>query len=543
MSAQTDRSVPLLFALPLAVAGGLLLDLATPEVAWWPGAFLGVIAVLTASWQRRAWSGLLIGVAAGCAFWLPHISWLTLYLGPVPWLGLSGVMIVWFGLMGALIALATRWLAGLRAPDGVVVAAQAVTVTGIWVLREGVQMTWPYGGFAWGRLAHTQAEGPLAAVVSWVGLSGLTALIALACAMFVGVGFSVVHYLVGRQTGPASDAPPAEQEPQPRVQRAMRWSLWATASTVVLLVALSLLPPAQLPVSGTITVAAVQGNSKSGIFDDRENGDVFRAHLNETELMLDEFEREGVRVDAIVWPENSAEFGLPGNRLRSAAVTELADRAGAPIVVGSVLKNSDGSFTNSSLVYDGNGATGARYDKMNPVPFAEYMPDRAFFRALAPSLVDLVQLEYRPGTLPAALPVGDFLAGAAICFDIVVDRHSGEMVNAGANVIFAQTNNADFGTTDESAQQLGIARLRVIETGRALVNISTVATSAIVDRDGRTLAAIEPHVAGWMVAEVPLVSGETPGTVWGGLFAGGWMVVGAIGMLAAAATRFRARER
>ena len=36
------------------------------------------------------------------------------------------------------------------------------------------------------------------------------------------------------------------------------------------------------------------------------------------------------------------------------------------------------------------------------------------------------------------------------------------MIAGGANVILAPTNDADFGRTDESAQQLAIARLRAI---------------------------------------------------------------------------------
>ena len=35
------------------------------------------------------------------------------------------------------------------------------------------------------------------------------------------------------------------------------------------------------------------------------------------------------------------------------------------------------------------------------MPFAEYMPHREFYRALAPELVDLVALDYSHGQTPA----------------------------------------------------------------------------------------------------------------------------------------------
>ena len=58
------------------------------------------------------------------------------------------------------------------------------------------------------------------------------------------------------------------------------------------------------------------------------------------------------------------------------------------------------------------------------------------------------------------------LAGIAICFDIVDDELMTGMVDEGAQLVLAQTNNADFGRTDESVQQLAIARIRAFERAR-----------------------------------------------------------------------------
>ena len=50
-----------------------------------------------------------------------------------------------------------------------------------------------------------------------------------------------------------------------------------------------------------------------------------------------------------------------------------------------------------------------------------------------------------------------------------------------------QTNNADFRDTDENLQQLAFARMRAIETGRSVVNLSTVGTSQVIAPDGTTI--------------------------------------------------------
>lgn len=510
----------------LAVLGGLLLDAASPSLSWWWAAFPGTAAIVAAVWQQRAGVGALIGAVAGAAFWMPHISWLTLYLGPVPWLGLCAVMTAWFVAFGFLSALATRGLGRLpwwrdRPLLGHLIAA--ATVAGVWVLREQAQGAWPYGGFAWGRIAHTQADGPLLQSVSWIGLAGLSGLIVFACALPISV-------LFGR-------APKGGQV----------WStqhtLPAIGASVVLFLVLALVPAAPLASHGTLKVAGIQGNSKSAIFDDRESGAVLQDHLDATAAFLDDLEATGGRVDVIVWPENSAEFDIPSNQFGDYQLRQLAKRADAPIVIGSVLANDDGTYTNSSLVWGADGAEDLRYDKAFPVPFAEYMPNRDFFHALAPELVDLVQLEYAAGTRSPVVQIDagsrELRAGLAICFDIIFDHQAVAMVDDGAEVIFAQTNNADFGRTDESAQQLAIARVRAVETGRALVNISTVGTSAVVAPDGGELDHLVPFTADALVAEVPLVSGATPALRWGAGIAVFWGLCGALGTMMGAAALLR----
>nr|WP_233613570.1 apolipoprotein N-acyltransferase [Leucobacter edaphi] len=523
----------------LAGIGGKCLDLASPDLSWWPLAFLGVFLIVAAVWQQRAAVASLAGLLAGALFWGPHINWLTLYLGPIPWLGLTSVMTAWYVLFGVAAALATRGLArigGLRARPVLLIAAQALTVAGLWIAREEAQGSWPYGGFAWGRIVHTQADGPLLQAVSWLGFAGLGGLIVLACAI------PVAAIAATAVPDPFASAPD-----QPRDRSRIRRLLPALGVGAAMLALLAIVPAAGLPQTGSITVAAVQGNSKSGIFDDRENGSVLKDHLDATSQLLDRLEASGESVDVIVWPENSAEFDLRDNVMGGLRVEDLARRADAPIVVGSVLRDPDGTYTNSALVWTGEGEAPVRYDKRFPVPFAEYMPNRPFFHAIVPDLVDLVQLEYRHGTRPPVFDVpaanGAIRAGLAICFDIIFDDQAVRTVEDGAQVIFAQTNNADFGRTDENVQQLAIARLRGVETGRALVNISTVGTSAIVAPDGHDIDRIEPFAAGSVVGTVPLVEGATPALALGAWFAGAWLAIGAIGLFAGVAGSALARRR
>ncbi|HEU4849558.1 MAG TPA: nitrilase-related carbon-nitrogen hydrolase, partial [Terrimesophilobacter sp.] len=138
------------------------------------------------------------------------------------------------------------------------------------------------------------------------------------------------------------------------------------------------------------------------------------------------------------------------------------------------------------------------------VPFAEYLPDRAFWYPFAPALFDLVPRDYTIGTRDNIFDLGGVRAGLAICFDIVDDALVAQMIDDGAQLILAPTNNADFGRTDENVQQLAIARLRAIETNRSVVQVSTVGVSAIFAPDGRTIARLPIFEPGSMVESVPL---------------------------------------
>ena len=149
------------------------------------------------------------------------------------------------------------------------------------------------------------------------------------------------------------------------------------------------------------------------------------------------------------------------------------------------------------------------------MPFGEYVPAREFFVPLAPELLALIGRDYTPGTTDAVFDINGVITGINICFDIVDDALMHETVDEGAQIVFAQSNNADFGRTDESVQQLAIARVRAMELGRSVVVNSTVGTSAIILPDGSTLDQLEWFTADYMLADVPLATDVTPAFVIG----------------------------
>ena len=171
---ERNPSLPLWAAVLLAAAAGAILDAGFPDRGWWILAPVAVSLMLVALLGRGPWTGLLVGLVGGLSFWLIHISWLTLYLGPVPWLALAGLQTLFFAVSLSLIAVVLRhgprlWPTALGR-----LGLVPVVVAGLWTAREAISAVWPYGGFACGRVALSQSESPFAPLVAWVGLSGLS---------------------------------------------------------------------------------------------------------------------------------------------------------------------------------------------------------------------------------------------------------------------------------------------------------------------------------------------------------------------------------
>ena len=279
----------------------------------------------------------------------------------------------------------------------------------------------------------------------------------------------------------------------------------------------------------------MQGNGKAGYFDERERGDLLQSQLEAT------LAHKNDDVDVVVWPEGGSDLDPNESRYAAQAFDYVSSLFDAPLVSGVITQRDELTFNTSVLWRAGEGVVDY-YDKKHPVPFGEYIPDRAFWRPFAPDLIDLVGRDYTPGTTDAVVDLGTAVAGLNICFDIVDDQLMTETVEQGAQVVFAQSNNADFGRTDESVQQLAIARIRAIELGRSVVVISTVGTSAIIGPDGQTIDQLEWYTPDAMNVAVPLSNVVTPAVVVGRQLE--WLVsfVGLAGVLVSAIALRRPRR-
>jgi apolipoprotein N-acyltransferase len=450
----------------LAAAGGGLLLLAFPSWGLWPLAPLGVAALTLAVSGQRARSGAWLGLVCGLAFFVPLLSWSGIYVGAFPWLALAVSQALFLALLGAATAATSR------------LPLWPLWAAALWVAAEALRGRLPLGGFPWGRLGLSQTEGPFLSLAAYGGVPLVGFAVALTGTLLAAALLRLSAPGAGR--GPALRAAALALAGAAAVPL-LGWLAWAP------------LPGPSLTEGGpTRTVAVVQGDvPEPGLEFNARRRAVLDNHVTRTvELAEAVAAGEQPQPDLVVWPENSSDIDPYLNADAARAISRAADAIGAPILVGAVVDGPGRFISNTGIVWDPETGPGDTYVKRHPVPFGEYVPARGFFRFFSEK-VDLIRRDFVHGTDVGVLDVGGARVGDLICFEVVYDGLVRDVVRGGAGMVVVQTNNATFGYTDESEQQLAASRLRAVEYGRTVLVAATSGISAIVAPDGSLAARSE----------------------------------------------------
>lgn len=506
-----------------AVIAGLLLWLAFPDHGLWWTPPLAVALITLCLWRVRARTGALIGFIFGMAFFMPTLSWSGVYVGAFPWTALAVLESLYMAALGAAVALVQR-----RHIAPFVVAC-------LWVTQEWLRSTTPFGGFPWARLAFSQADAPWAPLIAWVSAPGLTFVLALAgtaLASCVALAAPVVAKRRGRTTAAPASAGDADTSanatgsgatPAGDARRDDARGIAArlpaavpalAASTAVLaLVVGSLITPGT---SGRmLRVAGVQGNVPTeGLEFNAQRRAVLDNHVRATLGLAQQVDADRTpRPDVVVWPENASDIDPKRNPDASDEIASAIAAVKTPLIVGAVLNEPRPEVSNASMLYLPGKGLRDTYVKQHPVPFGEYIPYRSFFRKFS-SQVDLVKADFASGrevglfTLPNAK--GGVKLAPIICFEVAYDDLLRKPANEGAQIFAVQTNNATFGHTAESTQQLEISRLRALEYGRSIIHVSTVGVSALITPDGQLHERSQLFTQKVLTGQLPLRSHATP---------------------------------
>ncbi|MFI2347978.1 apolipoprotein N-acyltransferase [Streptomyces sp. NPDC019443] len=506
--ATAGRSLLRRFVRPgaAALSGVLLFVSFPPRPLWW----LVLPAFALLGWTlygRRPLPALGLGYLTGLGFLLPLLIWTGEEVGPVPWVALAAVEAVF-------VALACLGIAAVsRLPVWPVWAAA------VWIVGEAARARVPFGGFPWGKIAFGQADGfflPLAAV-------GGTPLLGFAVALCgFGLYETVRRVLAYRRTG---------ELPRSAAAAAL---LSVLVPVTAALAALPLVDDSAE--DGTATVAAIQGNvPRLGLDFNSQRRAVLDNHARRTEQLAADVKAGKVaQPDFVLWPENSSDLDPYRNGDARVVIDDAVRAIGVPTVVGAVVTPDTGKLRNTLIEWDPTRGPVDTYDKRHVQPFGEYIPMRSLVR-LVNSDVDRVRRDFGPGHKVGVFDLAGTKVGMVTCFEAAFDDAARDTVTHGAQLISVPSNNATFGRSEMTYQQLAMSRVRAVEHGRSVVVPVTSGVSAVIMPDGKIVQKTKMFTPDALVAEVPLRSSLTPATrlgTWperflvlvgvGGL---GWVVV------------------
>lgn len=467
-----------------AALGAALWWLALPPLEWFPLAWLAAapwtrLIVVPQLPGRRPYRAIWL---AGFLFWVTMLQWLR-YAHPAAALGgifLSAYLAVYLPLLIALSRVAVhRW----RTPA---IVATPIVWAGLELIRAHLLT-----GFTLGSLAHTQYRWLEVLQLAELGgaplLGALVAVVGACLAMCWPIG-----------------------------QR-KRFSPWPLAVAGSLLAAAvwygtrALSHPPALPGP---TVALVQAPIKTEVkHDPAKKEDILRQYL----ALSVEAVRQHPQIELVVWPETmfrdtwltwTADVAPPADadwtidELHAASrrveqtVADTARQIGRDWILGTdVLEFGPGRMNvyNSALLVDRHGTLRARYDKMHPVMFGEYVPLGTWM----PWLYKLTPLPLglTPGTRREPFVHGEATASVNICYELFVPHLLRQQVakleaddGPAVTWVLNLTNNGYYGGSWELELHLISAVFRAAELRRSVLVAANGGISAWVDSDGRIQA-------------------------------------------------------
>lgn len=501
----------------LSAASGVALALAFPKFDLDLLAWVAFIPLLYAIDQQPLKAIFVYGWIQGLACYVVSLYWITitlhtfaglpLVIAVLPMLLLSAILAIYTG--------AAFWASAFCTTRTRIPMVIALPI--IWTGIEWLRSFFPIG-FPWGYVGYAEYRNlELIQFAELTGVYGISALV---------VFFNAVLYAVlfGRHSR--------------SVQRAALGTLTAMMIAAVVFGALRIHHFENAPATGKLRIAMVQGDIPQSVkWNPSFLATSFGVYVAQSETAA----RQGAEL--IVWPEAAAAFlfqpedrypaELAADANYRARLLDLARTTGKPILFGApAVGIEDGApgFYNRAYLVSGQGRVESFYDKIQLVPFGEYIPLRAvlgsFVHRVVSGFGDMI-----PGRVQTIFNVDDARLGVLICYESVFPDLTRRAVKRGAEILVNITNDAWYGESSAPYQLLAMAAMRSVETKTPMVRVANTGISAVILPTGRITEATPLSIRTTEIEEVAYRPERTIYTIVGDLFAEICFVLGIAGLL------------
>lgn len=257
------------------------------------------------------------------------------------------------------------------------------------------------------------------------------------------------------------------------------------------------------------------------------------SQAEQTANLLDLMGRAPSDVDFILMPETAIDENLFEGRLAASQsirnIRRLAqeNHSQATVIVGATTyklygqtkqtktargdaENGYYDVYNTAIAIDPEGRTDLHH-KSKLVIGVEMMPDWFWVKPLKKLVSDLggISGQYGYDTVRKVFDGNGIHAGTGICYESVYGQYYTEFINNGAEVMFIITNDGWWRDTPGYRQHFNFARLRAVETRRAIARSANTGKSGFINTRGDVLETLGWNKRGAITAEIPLNSEKT----------------------------------
>lgn len=462
----------------ISILSGALLPLAFSPFNFYSVAFI-LPAVLLFIWRQSTaknafWFGWLFGIG----FFGTGASWIYISIhqfgnaGRLLATSITFIFALWMGLYFGLFGYLFRKFFSRYSE-----AKQYLCVfPALWVIMEYLRSTL-FTGFPWILLGYSQLTTPLSGLAPIVGVYGLSLITALISGALVLlstlqtrkikiISMIIIFGLIG-----------------------LGWLAENHAWTK--------------PVGNPIKVSLIQGNIPQTVKWDEsyllQNINVYK------HLTFDSFSSQ-----LIVWPEGALPIYAQDATSFIQQLSTLAKQNHSNIIFGAPILGLHTDYYNGLLLI---GENQGEYLKRHLVPFGEYIPLHTIFKkAMSYFNIPMSGFSKGPRNQPD-LKINNIRIAPFICYEIAFPI---AVLNAAENseMLITLSDDSWFGRSIALTQQLQMAQMRSLETGRYQLLSSNTGITAFISPFGKILkgAPIDKRIV--ITNDVQPMTGKTPLMIW-----------------------------
>lgn len=467
------------FALLTTLIAGAILPLAFAPFNWYPIAFISP-AILLYTWLRASpWQAFWRGGFFGIGLFTTGTYWVYISIHTY---GYASIPLATF-----ITALFILILAFFPATQGLIFAwlfkRSRLTLKclfafpAMWIIWEWLR-TWVFTGFPWLFLGYSQLHSVLRGFAPLFGVYGISFLVTLisGCLLLL-----IIHknYLI------------------------------KTVSVFLILVIFSVglfFSPIlwTKPAGKPIIVSLVQGNISQTIKWSPEHlFNILKIYQNETAKVW--------KSDIIVWPEAAIPAIPQQVKFYFQLMNQQAKKHHTALILGvpTYQPNTNQYFNSMMVLGNGKGV----YLKRHLVPFGEYVPLKLVWGGLV-QYFNMPMSNFSPGpkkqeTLIAhGIPIAPF-----ICYEIA---YPSEVLDTTQNkqLMVVVSDDSWFGDSIASPQQIQMAQMRALETGRYILYDTNTGVTAIINPMGHIESVLPKNIRAILTNKVTPMEGKTPLMAW-----------------------------